>query len=803
MSRYRSTGQLDDPQVIDGDAHFVGLDQVNEPTMLPEGYYQFGENIRVENGKVVSRGGLNALPLAGSPSTTLLPSKPLDLIKYQNPRSSVLITATMRVPTGSGTAEVKIIARDGGNVIWNNETFTNITGNGIPSSTISVEVSGGVFRYIAPSFPNSLFITNPNLEISVYLVKFTTGQTHESEYFLTTGFDTKFWESESGNDYNGFFYYSQLEGWENHRESISIRNNTIINVDPMFANSIQERDQLNELQLRFSEYNEFRYHRYISGASMVDQYETQDHRFLPSKWSINYRQRRGFPPTHIWEVLENGTQVHEFSVRTNDTRSTGVSGEFVSKLREMYAFIYENTPEYRTGHFEWSYVGSGTEGGSLIPTEATQSQDEDILVIMKNKMSGVFTQQSADINPPYTDESEVSAIQCFDQAILFSRGFRPKTWNGEQSDAVELSNTASTGTDFSCPSAPFGIYINNRLGVPHYEDSKTSVAFSDILDLNGFMNTAVFSANRGTSDITLAMSVFTENQLLIFNRNSIHLLNNMHGENLAKSSAIFEITRQYGVAGQNALAQNGSYHYFISSEGNIQVLVPSSDPAKGIGIAISKVTLDQLPLSKPIQNTIDQIDRDSLPYSIAHYHRNKVYFAFGIDRPYPNTIAVYDSLRNSWISIDKFPFDINIRGMESIKNRLFILTDSHICEYETGDSDIIGSSSFPITSKLKTREYRLGTHSIKKFTRGSISIKETTGGLVKTTINTTNPDTTIPTQHYIVDKDESKINRFNISSRGYSANLEVETETIGGGGFELSNVSLEGYSTSRQTGNFA
>ena len=801
MSKYRSTGQLDDPQVIDGDTHFVGLDQINQPTLLGEGQYQVGENIRIINGKVVSRGGLNPLPLAESTSTTLLPSKPLDIIKYQNPRSSVLVTSTLSVPTGSGTAEVKIIARDNGSVIWNHQTFTNISGDGIPTSTISVPVSGNVFRYIASSFPNQLFTNYPELEIFVYLVKFTTDPVLVAGNYLTTGQDTKFWETEAGNSYNGFFQYSALEGWVDHRELITITNNIITEVDPNFTINTSQREQLNELQTRFDEYNQFKYHSYISGAQMVGEYEEQDHRFLPSKWSINYRQRRAYPPTHIWEVLENGTQVNQFSVRTNDTRSTGASGEFVSKLREMYAFIYENTPEYKYGHFEWTSLGS-PEGGSQVPVEFEQSQDEDILVIMKDKMSGVFTTQSADIDPPYTDESEVNAIQCFDQAILFSSGFRPKTWNGEQASAVELSNTPDAGADFACPPAPFGIYINNRIGVPHYSDSKTSVAFSVTLDPNSFFNKEVFFANQGTSDVTLAFSVFTENQLLIFNRNSIHLVNNMHGAQLNSSSQIFEVTRQYGVAGHNAIAQNGSYHYFISNEGNIQVLVPSSDPAKGIGIAISKITLDQLPLSKPIQDTIDRIDRDSLPYSIAHYHRNKVYFAFGIDRPYPNTIAVYDSLRSSWVSIDTFPFDINIRGIQSIKNRLFILTDKHICEYEAGNSDKVGQTSYPVRSRLRSRDYRLGTHDIKKFTRGSLAIKEDINSSLKATIHTTDPDENIETLNYSGSSSTSKISRFNISARGYSANLDLEfsPSSVGEDPIEIKNVSIEGYATTRTTG---
>lgn len=838
MSKYRSTGQLDDPQVIDGDTHFVGLDQVNQPTLLGEGQYQVGENIRLKNGKVVQRGGLQTLALAGLNNSSSYPSQPLDLIKYQNPRTSILIKATMSVPTGNGTAEIKVIARSNGNVIWNHQTFTNITGSGIPTSTISVNISGNVLRYNASSFPNQLFEEYPNLEISVYLVSFTTDQLtgHDAPRYTESPYRTgekklKFWSTEPDTtEWEGSFYYTGLEGWGNHTHDYTIKNNLVYTLDKNFgtgSNPESAHIKFDSIKQSYEEYQEFDHFN----ATLIDIYDPitippnpdydfylgTDHRFLPSKWSVAYTQSESRNPssplTHLWTLYRNGVQEKEFLVQTGDNRHS-TNSEFVAKLREMYAYIWENTPEYSNGYYTYTNTNDFAEGGVAIPVEVIQSEDEDILVVMKDRMSGVFTEQTAFIDPPYTDESEVTAVQCFDQAILFSSGYRPKTWDGEQLIAVELSNTPSgeppSGVaNFACPAAPFGVYVANKLVVPHYDDSTTSVAFSDIFELNNFFETSVFRANRGTSDITLAMSVYAENQLLVFNRNSIHIINNVGAFPMDDHCSIAEITRQYGVAGHKAMTQNGAYHYFISSEGDIQVLVPSSDPAKGVGIAISKVTLDQLPLSKPIQETIDKIDRDSLPFSIAHYHRNKVYFAFGIDRPYPNTIAVYDSLRSQFISIDTFGPDVNIKGIQSIKNRLFVLANDFVCEYETDiPFDKVGLDDSPIISKFKTRDYRLGTNSIKKFTRGSLAINAPVDTSVETKINTTDPDTNIESQNYTTSQSVNEISRFNISNRGYSANVELELSSAGGRDvprekWEVSNISLEGYETSRQTGSYS
>ena len=199
MSKYRTTGQLDDPQVIDGDTHFVGLDQVNQPTLLGEGQYQVGENIRLENGKVVQRGGLQTLNLAGLNDSFAYPSKPLDLIKYQNPRSGVLMRMTMELPLGqtSGNAKIKIFAKNGSTIVWNHQTYTNISGSGIPSTTISVPISGNKITYNISNFPNSLFTDYPNLTIEAYLCEVEINATYD-DYFerLNLGSIIYFWHGE-------------------------------------------------------------------------------------------------------------------------------------------------------------------------------------------------------------------------------------------------------------------------------------------------------------------------------------------------------------------------------------------------------------------------------------------------------------------------------------------------------------------------------------------------------------------------------------------------------------------------------
>ena len=434
-------------------------------------------------------------------------------------------------------------------------------------------------------------------------------------------------------------------------------------------------------------------------------------------------------------------------------------------------------------------------GLGMVKFSDPNSDLEDLLVIQTNKIRGVTGDTDETILFPYETNDQVFGVQAFEQVLLFSDNENPKTWSGVQGSQVQdLSRTPlDDAVNFVCPPAPFGNYISNRLVVPYYADSTTTIAFSDLLQPNQFTLTNTFYCNKGTSDRTLAVCPYPENQAIIANRESLHIVSNCHA--LGVTSTNFEITRQYGIAGHKAYAQNGSYIYFISNEGNIHVIVPSSDPAKGMGIAISKATLDQEPLSKPITPTTDQIDPASLPYSIAHYHRNKVYFAFGIGSANPNTIAVYDSLISQWVSIDTFPDGINIVDINSLNDSIYILTDTNVFKYGSGSSD----NGTPIQSKFRTRDFILNSRDIKNFTGGSLSYVSSAGASTDISVHTRNPDSTTLTKSITSETDETTLSRFNVSQRGYSASIEVNTTNAPS---KFKATSLEAFATTRTIGDF-
>ena len=301
-----------------------------------------------------------------------------------------------------------------------------------------------------------------------------------------------------------------------------------------------------------------------------------------------------------------------------------------------------------------------------------------------------------------------------------------------------------------CPRAPFGIYYQNRLIVPRYETSSTTTIISDVLDYNTFSLVNEFSANRGQADITLGYAPFVEDQLLVLNKRSIHVISGISNG----GERITEITRQHGIAGHNAYAHSGSYTYFVSSEGNLEVLVPQLDPSKGLGIAVSKVNMDSTPLSDMVNDFMERVNLDAIDSCVVHYAKNLVYFALPIDGArLPNCILIYDSMRSFFVGLDTFgliPTSSNtendatvhqflIHDIKTHKHEVWVSANIGLFKYEKGAKSDAG---WAIETRLKTRDYLCQSTGVKKFTRGAVNFSAEEA-------HDTDPHTTISVGSYL------------------------------------------------------
>ena len=219
------------------------------------------------------------------------------------------------------------------------------------------------------------------------------------------------------------------------------------------------------------------------------------------------------------------------------------------------------------------------------------------------------------------------------------------------------------------PSALFGHYHQKRLVLPFkytvsgtdtytYRNIQDEIIFSDILDsdtFDPFFNQ--FRFNAGMSDRVVAMHSFSEDVLIVFNRNSIHLV---EGTSVVKNATTRLLTDEIGIIGKNTIEQVGNQILFLSDNGVYGIGFIEGYQLRGL----------EVPLSESIQKTIDRINKDNISKSQSCYFDNRYYLAVplndedGTQRRECNAILIYNFLNKQWESIDTVNNQaFNIRNM--------------------------------------------------------------------------------------------------------------------------------------------
>ncbi len=427
-----------------------------------------------------------------------------------------------------------------------------------------------------------------------------------------------------------------------------------------------------------------------------------------------------------------------------------------------------------------------------------------------------------------------SFVQNFEKLILF-RGSskRPLEWDGNHSsptDFVVKTGTAS-GSGIACPNTDYGISFRNRLIIPQPTDSNYTVLMSDLLDSNNFTAAdSQFRINKGSADFLVGFIPYQEDQLICFFRNSIHLINNVATTSAAN---VYEITRQHGCVARKSIAQSGPQTFFLSDNG-VVVLSPGVDPAKGLGVAISKVQGETIPLTRPIQDQFADVNYAAADKACGVVFDNKYYLALPTGTcssasnktksacsaaggtwtgaTVNNKVFVFDLLTSQWTSVNDYPamsgslafhvddWVICSHGSNPTRRRLFACNDTGwylMDENSTDDSNRkIGSNSesntTAISAKLKTRDYLFGEQGIKSFKRGQLGASFVSSDAFTIKLNTTDPDSTTTVLSYTGGSTEEALLRFSGGrKRGYSANIELDV-TAGRPSFRHVQVEAEG-----------
>ena len=219
-----------------------------------------------------------------------------------------------------------------------------------------------------------------------------------------------------------------------------------------------------------------------------------------------------------------------------------------------------------------------------------------------------------------------------------------------------IEKPMSEGLGFTHMPAPeYGVYHQERLAVPYrysvsdsadtYADRKTfdEILISLILDTDSYDQIyGKLRFNAGKADFNVGMLSFSDNKLVVFNRNSIHIVVGQGGDTGEDFQSQL-LTDEVGLTARNSVIQVGNQIIFLSDNGVYGLSFVDLYNLRG----------NEVPLSESIQKTIDTINKAHVDKASAVYFNNKYYLAVPTGTSeVNNTLLIYNFLNKSWESID-------------------------------------------------------------------------------------------------------------------------------------------------------
>jgi hypothetical protein len=386
---------------------------------------------------------------------------------------------------------------------------------------------------------------------------------------------------------------------------------------------------------------------------------------------------------------------------------------------------------------------------------------------------------------------------------------------------VVIQQHVSVGLGFThMPAPPFAVYHQRRLVMPYQftvdtaEDSFTErnildeLIASDILDSDTYDQIyAQYRFNAGTADFIVGLHSFAEDRLLVFNRNSIHLVENT--TNLQGASTRL-LTDEVGCVARKSIVQVGNQVIFLSDNGVYGTQFLDEYNLRGTGT----------PLSEPINETIKRINKGAWENSVATYFDNRYFICVPLDgATNNNAILVYNFLNNQWESVDQVG-DANFHSTNLIvvgdgdDRAVYVVNDIggvHRLDKRVDGIDRvitqIGGTQQNIKPpfSLTTRQYTLGTMDRKRWKEFDFHIQSSEDNVsdVEFSAETENPDATVDLRSLSVLNDGDLAINEDVSvrgrignKRGYGIQFTMNNTT---GRPRIRSVEVEGSITMRST----
>ena len=323
---------------------------------------------------------------------------------------------------------------------------------------------------------------------------------------------------------------------------------------------------------------------------------------------------------------------------------------------------------------------------------------------------------------------------------------------------VHFIKQVSVGLGFShMPAPPYAVYHQRRLVMPFKfsvdasADSFTArgildeVIASDILDTDTYDQIyAQYRFNAGEADFNVGLHSFTEDSLVVFNRNSIHLISNTTSLQGASTKLL---TNEVGCVARQSITQVGNKIIFLSDNGVYSTQFFDEYNLRGT----------ETPLSEPINVTIQRINKNYWQNSVGVYFDNRYFLAVPVDTSTKNNaIIIYNFLNKQWESIDQVAdADFHVSNLlvvgEGAERGVYIVNDlggvQKLDERVDGIDRVVtqiggAEKTLDVPGSLTTRQYTLGNLERKNWKQFEMHLESDTSAVSNFDIaaETENPD---------------------------------------------------------------
>lgn len=235
------------------------------------------------------------------------------------------------------------------------------------------------------------------------------------------------------------------------------------------------------------------------------------------------------------------------------------------------------------------------------------------------------------LTTPIPSQEGVEIIHAVDR-VFISRGndLRPLVW-----DMVSTPTEIPTNKEFpNCTGMLF--YQNRIIATGHHLQmdpvrKRDTVCVSHFLQYDKWALADAFTVNQGGNDEVVAVVPWTMNEFLILCRNSTFYLNvgsnrYVSGQALSSDARLESLSVDVGCIAKKSAVQVGGGVFFLSDNG-VYNLQPTQS---GVPDGVKLLSLGD-PVSAPIDDVIQRINKVSAAKSVATYWDNRYYLAVPLD----------------------------------------------------------------------------------------------------------------------------------------------------------------------------